>query len=257
MLRFLFVFNIFLLFYPVLYSQNKPAVECLRAQEDSPCYGECGKFIDENENGICDVWEFYRKDKQNIKSSNSKELMINKNKSVKTERKSILKKSSVNTKKSDLVRKDKITEEVDLKVDKHIQTSSTAVKEKEKKDIPSKKFAPTENPNNSPDEVNYAEKIHDMDWVFVTAFTLLFVFILEFLKGRYVSVIVINDISNWALLVSFTLCCLTGFFLYFGVFENIRKLNYEIHIYTGFIAFIITVYHLIKRIWVMWPFRKK
>ncbi len=41
-----------------------------RIHISTPCYGECGSFIDDNSNGICDIWERYnneRKTKQILK----------------------------------------------------------------------------------------------------------------------------------------------------------------------------------------------
>ncbi|MEF3279688.1 MAG: DUF4405 domain-containing protein [Elusimicrobiota bacterium] len=40
------------------------AYECERVKISTPCYGECGNFIDENENGICDRWEIYQRQKK-------------------------------------------------------------------------------------------------------------------------------------------------------------------------------------------------
>jgi len=56
-----FLFYLFLtLFNKLAYSQD---IDCLRAQNDKSCYGECGNFIDKNKNGICDIWEKWHKKK--------------------------------------------------------------------------------------------------------------------------------------------------------------------------------------------------
>lgn len=41
-----------------------------RIYTSTPCYGECGNFIDENGNGICDTWEKYQKEKQSSYQKN-------------------------------------------------------------------------------------------------------------------------------------------------------------------------------------------
>ncbi len=57
--------------------------ECERAKLEEKCYGECGNFTDKNNNGICDVWEKYHKDKENDSLTTSIKNNESKNKSKK------------------------------------------------------------------------------------------------------------------------------------------------------------------------------
>lgn len=41
--------------------------ECERAKNPPPCYGECGNFVDKNNNSICDIWERYNTSKKEKK----------------------------------------------------------------------------------------------------------------------------------------------------------------------------------------------
>lgn len=54
-------------------------------------------------------------------------------------------------------------------------------------------------------------------------------------------------IWNWFLFISALISALSGFLLYFSIFEEIRKNLYTIHIQVSSFFFIISIYHTIKR----------
>jgi hypothetical protein len=90
--------------FALIISLNLFSIDCDRAKQSEPCYGECDNFRDLNKNKICDVWESYHKDfNKNENNSDKKEIKnlkserikagevktgvisINKNKEIKSE----------------------------------------------------------------------------------------------------------------------------------------------------------------------------
>lgn len=63
---------IFILFFS-MFVQSEIKCPNNRVLISTPCYGECGSFIDENSNAICDIWEKYNE------SRNNKKITIEKN----------------------------------------------------------------------------------------------------------------------------------------------------------------------------------
>lgn len=62
---------LFVLFCFALESKGS---ECERAKLSDPCYGECGSFVDENSNGICDLWEKYNKKRKSFDDKPQKKV---------------------------------------------------------------------------------------------------------------------------------------------------------------------------------------
>lgn len=74
-----------IIFVLVLFSfaLESKGLECERAKISDPCYGECGSFVDENSNGICDEWEKYNKKPEPFNEKNLKKPLSREKKEFK------------------------------------------------------------------------------------------------------------------------------------------------------------------------------
>ncbi|MEW6012779.1 MAG: hypothetical protein AB1602_05210 [Elusimicrobiota bacterium] len=67
--------KIVFLFVLFCFALESKGSECERAKLSDPCYGECGSFVDENSNGICDVWEKYNKKRKSLNEKTPKKVL--------------------------------------------------------------------------------------------------------------------------------------------------------------------------------------
>ncbi|MCX7642115.1 MAG: hypothetical protein N2Z20_05735 [Elusimicrobiales bacterium] len=88
------------------------------------------------------------------------------------------------------------------------------------------------------------QKILNHALIHIIIISIIIVIIAELLIKK---LIYIRIILNWILLLSATISSLTGFFLYFSIFIEIKKILYTLHIQSSTIFFIIATHHTVKR----------
>ena len=195
---------------------NLYSVECDRAKETNPCYGECGNFRDLNSNGICDIWESYHKN-------------------FKIEKKDLNLKSNIKKEKINEISNDKLLEE------KKTKNSFEKNKDIKKEDLENKQ----ENKIENTDLKKYNEnKIMKFGILWILIANIFLVVISEiFARGNNF----LKILWNWVLLISFVICSLSGFFRYFGLFSDLNSLFFKLHIQSAIVLTVTGFYHIIKR----------
>ncbi|MCX7905390.1 MAG: hypothetical protein N2446_01655 [Elusimicrobiales bacterium] len=63
-----------ILILTVITSLISAQTECVGISYSTPCYGICQSFIDNNTNGICDIWEKYNEEKNEREDINYKKI---------------------------------------------------------------------------------------------------------------------------------------------------------------------------------------
>ncbi|MGC8866910.1 MAG: hypothetical protein ACP5IO_03905 [Elusimicrobiales bacterium] len=153
-----------------------------RTSITTPCYGECGSFIDENSNGICDIWERYNAIKK--------------------------KKPSLESKKTFQKPQNKVDQKKEFK------------------------------------KTSFSNRLFSNGVFYILFITILMSIASEiFFKNSKT----IRIMWDWILLLSTLISALSGFILYFGFFEELRKFFYPLHIQSSSVFFIAAVYHTVKR----------
>ncbi len=156
----------------------------------TPCYGECGNFIDDNSNGICDIWEKYNNERK--------------------------------TKQTTVLKQPQSWEEQK----QSIQTQTKLYK--------------VENTKKS----SLLQKLFSNGVFYILLITSLASIISEIF---FTTSHTLRIIWNWVLLLSTLLSALSGYILYFGFFEESKKLWYLLHIQSSTVFFITSIYHILKR----------
>jgi hypothetical protein len=103
---------------------------------------------------------------------------------------------------------------------------------------------------------NFIDKINKFNLVYFISFFLILISISEILKKNANYIKIHRDIYNWILSFSFFLCALSGIFLYFDFLIIDKNALFKLHLISGFISFMVGLYHFIERIKMMYPFRK-
>jgi len=203
-------------FLMIFFTLNLYSVECDRAKESNPCYGECGNFRDLNSNGICDIWESYHKN-------------------FKIEKKDLNLKSNIKKEKINKISDDKLLEE------KKLKSSLEKNKDIKEEDLKNKQ----ENKIENTDLKKYNEnKIMKFGILWILIANIFLVVISEiFASGSNF----LRILWNWVLLISFVICSLSGFFMYFGLLLDIKSTLFKLHMQSSVILFITGMYHLLKR----------
>lgn len=75
--------KIIFLFVLFCFALESKGLECERVKISTPCHGECGSFVDENSNGICDLWEKYNKKRESFNEKNLKKPLSREKKEFK------------------------------------------------------------------------------------------------------------------------------------------------------------------------------
>lgn len=165
----------------LLLSLNLLSEPCARINISTPCYGECGNFIDQNNNGICDTWEKYN--------------LINKDKKI-------------------------VEGKSKLSIYQNI------------------------NQNTNITRPNLTTKLTNYGFIHIFFITTIIIILTEiFIKNSCG----LRLFWNWILLLSALLSSLSGFILYFSIFNNHKGFIYSLHIQSSLIFFISAFYHTIKR----------
>ncbi|NLH38490.1 MAG: hypothetical protein GX445_00295 [Elusimicrobia bacterium] len=174
-----------ILLFIILFNFNITASDCPNNREliSNKCYGECGNFIDANNNKICDIWEKYHSIKSTPSITNNNNH-INDNMAVSVSKPKILK--------------------------------------------------------------------YGILWILLT--NIFLIFLGEFISKK-ISIFLINSIWNWILLLSFVLCSISGFSLYFNFFSSLKKYLFALHLQSGAVLTITSLYHVIKRMKCIWPIK--
>jgi len=177
------VISIFL--FIILFDFNVTASDCPNNRNliSNKCYGECGNFIDANNNKICDIWERYNSTKISVAITSNN----------------------------------------------HINDNSMTVMK---------------------------SKILSYGLLWILLINIFSILLSEFLNKK-ISTILINTLWNWILLLSFVLCCLSGFLLYFDFFHSFKKYFFALHMQSGVVFTITSLYHIIKRMRCIWPIKNR
>jgi len=195
---------------------NLYSVECDRAKESNPCYGECGNFRDLNSNGICDIWESYHKN-------------------FKIEKKDLNVKNAIKKGKINKINDNRSLEEKKLK---NSFEKSKNIKEENFKNREENKI---ENTDFKRDNENKIVRFGIL-WILIANISLIIISEIFVPRSNLFRII-----WNWVLLISFVTCSLSGFFMYFGLLLDIKSTLFKLHMQSSVILLITGMYHLLKR----------
>jgi len=205
-------------FLLIFLSLNLYSIECERAKDIEKCYGECGSFVDLNNNSICDLWENYHK---NFKVED---------KDLRNDDNNIYKKEVIKTKVS-TNSLNKEVEDKNLYIKNNIKNTSIEIKTSESKS--NKKIKET-----------FKDKIMRFGilWIFVINIILVIGSEIFAKNNNFIRIL-----WNWIFLISFVICSLSGFFIYFGILKDFKLFFYKLHMQSSIVLTVIALYHTIKR----------
>ncbi|MFA6201337.1 MAG: hypothetical protein WC679_13125 [Bacteroidales bacterium] len=196
------------------------------------CEGECGRFIDENGNGNCDLAEKTQqelnKDKKESKEKESKEIVIPKTDNV--------------DESSDVVEDGQETQTTEE--DGIVQLGNEKVVEAKVEEVV------------VPEEVKDKEKPYRL--IGITIITLAcYFFTMLLVKTGKIRKFVHRKIWNILLLLTFVMSCLLGFLLViqinYGVLKSLYVSNLKLHVEFGIAMTIIAIIHILWHL----PYFKK
>ncbi len=205
----------------------------LQAQNTCPrglvnCEGQCGRFVDENGNGICDPSEIKPEETQ----TNAQNVLKIKKKSgdgsVET----------INLNDSNSFIEDSMINEDDIVVEAEVAEIVTHKSNKEKSQ------------SQTEEEEEIVEKEKPYRLIGISAITLIcYLFTMLLVKFKVIRKIIHRKIWNTILLLTFLMSCLLGLLLViqlnYNVFQSIYMSNLKLHVEFGIAMTLISIIHII------------
>lgn len=221
------VLSLFIILLGIVYNTQ---AQCPRGKTN--CTGECGRFVDENGNGNCDLAEKTQqeltKDKQESKEQESKEIIIPKTDNA--------------DERSEVSKEDQETQTTED--DGIVQLGNEKVVEAKVEEVV------------VPEEVKNTEKPYRL--IGITIITLAcYFFTMLLVKMGKIKKFVHRKIWNILLLLTFIMSCILGLLLViqinYGILKSLYVSNLKLHVEFGIAMTIIAIIHILWHL----PYFKK
>lgn len=230
-----------LIFLFTFLSYSSIQAQCPRGKVDVDCFGECGRFVDKDGDGICDLP--YTECEKSARRSSQQDLP-----QIKANLKKIEPKKQVEDSSDKELNIDSLVPEIIIDGEDTI-VEAVVVSIVNHENLNSKR---NRNDIDEEDDIETADEVKtDKPYrlVGIVSITLLaYILTMMLVRADRIKRITHRKIWNLILLITFLMSCLLGFFLViqinYGVLKSLYLLNLKLHVEFGIAMTLVAVIHI-------------